>query len=369
MSAPIRICHVLLSLQPGGLENGVVNIVNRLDPKAFLSSVCCLQIAGAFAERIESRDVVISEMGLRPGNDLTMPLRLARLFRSLRVDVVHTRNAEAFFYGALGAILGGVRRLVHSEHGRTFPEKKHRALIQRWLLGSADFAFAVSHRLQRDLVEQLRLPPDRFEVIHNGVDVSRFQGSGSVRQSKPPSAPVIIGSVGRLVPVKNYPLLLRAAAQLPAQPPWRILLVGDGPELENLKRLAAELGISDRCELAGHCDDVPQRLSAIDIFVLPSTSEGLSNTLLEAMAAGAAVIASDVGGNGEIIKRGVSGLLFPAGELESLASMLNALVSDPELRARYAAAALERIHAEFSIDAMVSRYEAMYRRITDARRS
>ena len=350
----------MLSLKPGGLENGVVNVVNGLDPAQFRSSVCCLQQAGEFAARMRAATEII-EMGLQPGNDWWLPLRLARRLRALRVDIVHTRNAEPFFYGIAAARLAGVPVVIHSEHGRTFPEKPLRARMQRLLLSGANAAFSVSERLKQDLVRELGVSPARFEVIHNGVDVERFRSARSTGERR--CADVVIGSVGRLAPVKNYPLLLRALAQLPTVPPSRLLFVGEGPERPSLEALAAELGLAGRVQFAGHREDVPQALREMDVFVLPSTSEGMSNTLLEAMAAGVATVASDAGGNGEIIVPEVSGLLFRSADVAGLAAQLGRLVGDPGLRARLAAAAATRVRLEFSIDAMLRRYEQLYRRV------
>jgi sugar transferase (PEP-CTERM/EpsH1 system associated) len=355
---------MLLSLKPGGLENGVVNVVNGLDAGQFRSSVCCLQSAGEFAARINGTAEVV-EMGLRPGNDWLMPLRLAKLLRSLRVDILHTRNAEPFFYGMAAAWLAGVPVVIHSEHGRTFPGKPLRARVQRYLLSGVSAAFCVSERLKQDLVRELRVEPATFEVIRNGVDTEKFHAPAGERGTS--AAHVMIGSVGRLAAIKNYALLLRAMARLPSVPPWRLLLIGDGPERPSLQALAAELGLAGRVQFAGHRDDVPQAFRQMDIFVLPSISEGMSNTLLEAMAAGVACLASDVGGNGEIIVPEVSGLLFPSGDVAMLAAQLGRLVTDPQLRARLARAALNRVNVEFSIAAMLRRYEELYHRVWSQR--
>ena len=361
-AAPLRICHVLLSLRPGGLENGVVTVINGLDPQRFASSVCCLQETGPFAQRIRRADVPVEAMGLKPGTDLSLPWRLARLFRRWRVDVVHTRNAESFFYGAVAATLAGVRRLIHSEHGRVFPETPRRAFIQRVLMRRADFAFAVSHRLKHDLVSGIGLAEAQLGVIHNGVDVSRFRKAGGMRPAAT-GGPLVIGSVGRLVAVKNYGLLLQAVARLPASLNWRLLLIGDGPERANLEALAGSLAITERVTFAGHCDDVPARLASMDIFVLPSISEGLSNTLLEAMAAGCAVIASDVGGNSEIVHDGLTGGLFSSGDVDGLVRQILALATDETVRSRYVAAANAEIDRDFSLERMIANYADMYSRV------
>lgn len=362
----LHVCHVVLSLEPGGLENGVVNVVNGLNPAEFRSSVCCLRRSGEFAGRLRP-GVPISVMGLRPGNDPLLPLRLARLLRKARVDIVHTRNAESFFYGYLAARLARVPVVVHSEHGiehgRTIAERPLRAMVQRLLLRGVDAAFAVSAQLRADLVRELRIDGSRMEVLYNGVDTGSF---------RPPDAPISnahvsgarirIGSVGRLVPVKNYALLLHAFALLPPGT-CQLVLVGDGPERVALERLADELGIRGSVEFAGHRDDVSELLRSMDVFVLPSLREGMSNTLLEAMASGIPAVASDVGGNREIIESERSGLLFPSGDTAAAVNHLTRLMADAELRRAMGRAAAGRVRQTFSIEAMLRRYEDLYRRV------
>jgi sugar transferase (PEP-CTERM/EpsH1 system associated) len=359
---PLNICHVVLSLEPGGLENGVVNVVNGLNDAEFNSSICCLQRTGEFAARIRP-DVKITAMGLRAGNDVRLPVRMAGMFRLGKVDIVHTRNAEAFFYGWIAARLAGVPVFIHSEHGRTFPEKSLRARVQRLMLRNVDAAFAVSERLKLDLIREIGVRSDRFEVLYNGVDLAKFRPH-AIAATKDSNHPTLrIGSVGRLVAVKNYALLLKAFVRLPKALRCKLVLVGDGPERPLLEQLASTLHIADRVEFAGHRDDVGQLLHSIDIFVLPSLSEGMSNTLLEAMAAGLPVLASDVGGNREIIEHEHNGLIFRSEDVEGAANQLARLVADADLRMALGIAAAERVRNKFSITAMLQGYEALYRRV------
>ena len=354
---------MVLSLQPGGLENGVVNVINGLDPHAFVSSVCCLKEKGEFAQRIRAQSCEIVEFGLKRGNNLGLPLQLARAFRRLRPDIIHTRNAEAFFYGAAAAKLSGLP-VIHSEHGRVFPEKWHRALVQRVMLRGVAAAFAVSKQLADDMVTQIGVPPGLFQVLYNGVDLEKF----ATRTPRETREKLTIGSVGRLVAVKNYDLLLRAAAQLPPELNWQVVLIGEGPERSRLETTIGELGLRERVKLLGHRDDVKDLLSQFEIFVLPSLSEGMSNTLLEAMAAGVPVVASDVGGNREIIDAGLSGLLFPSGNIEAAADAIRTLATDPQLRARMAAAGSDRAEQKFGMRVMLSAYEQLYRGVWRASR-
>jgi sugar transferase (PEP-CTERM/EpsH1 system associated) len=359
----MRICHVLLSLRPGGLENGVVNVINGLDRQEFVSAVCCLQQRGEFADRIADERCEVLEFGLQPGTDIGLPWRLARAFRRLRPDIVHTRNAEAFYYGAVAAKLAGVPAVVHSEHGRVFPEKWHRALVQRLMLRDVTCAFAVSRQLADAMVTEIGVRPGKFKVIYNGVDTLKFGMRSRTGDRGAEQGEVIIGSVGRLAAVKNYGFLLRTVARLPRELRWRLVLIGDGPERTNLVETIRELDLNERVELLGHRDDVADLLPRFDIFVLPSVSEGMSNTLLEAMAAGVAVVASNVGGNPEIIEPGRSGLLFPSGDLAAAVREISSLVTDPWRRAQLADAGAARAEKTFGMRVMLNAYEELYRAV------
>lgn len=362
MNRKIHIQHVLMSLQPGGLENGVVNVVNHLSTDQFSSSICCLKQAGEFAGRINP-GVPIVEMDWKSGNDPALPFRLAGLFRKTRPDIVHTRNAESFFYGFLGAKLAGVQCVIHSEHGRTFNDRAIRFRVQRWFSAHTQAVFSVSKQLRDELVSRIGIPYQSIQVLYNGVDLERF-GCGDRTTARQKlnlkDADIVIGSVGRLVPVKNYPLLLAAIAAL-ARKDIVVLLVGEGPERSALESLGKALGLENQVRFLGHRDDVTSLLAAMDVFVLPSLSEGMSNTLLEAMASGVACVASAVGGNPELISHGSDGFVFASDDTAALTAHLQNLCSDADLRKKLGDAARARMVREFSIQAMIERYETLYR--------
>jgi len=364
---PIAVHHVVLSLEPGGLENGVVNVVNQLDRRRFASTVCCLKEPGEFARRIEDPRVAVHALGWVGGNDPALALRLAKLFRRTHAQIVHTRNAEAFFYGFVAAKLAGVPAIVHSEHGRSFDDRPLRLAAQRWLTRFTSAVFTVSEQLKSDLVRFTAIPPAAIDVLHNGVDVDRFAVRDPQARRRRRAAwgigadDPVIGAVGRLAPVKNHALLLRAVAGSRSRA--HVVVVGDGPERESLQALAEALGIASRVRFAGHSDDVGSDLAGFDVFALPSRNEGMSNTLLEAMAASLPVVVSDVGGNLEIVREGVDGLIFPSDDGQALARCLDRLCADAALRARLGGAGRDRVATSFSIRAMVERYEALYDRV------
>ena len=361
---------MLLSLQPGGLENGVVNVVNRLDPEKFRSSVCCLRTTGEFAKRIIRSDASVHEMRSSGGNDWKLPFKLARLFARTKTDIVHTRNAESFYYGFLGAKLARVPTLIHSEHGRTFNDRELRYRLQRLFSLGTDAIFSVSAQLRQDLIAKVGIDPSRIDILYNGVDLSKFGAIDSQAIRRSISAmpeDFVIGSVGRLVAVKNYDLLIRALARI-GHPKAMVVLVGDGPERNRLEATAAAYGVSDRVRFLGHRNDVHELLAAMDVFVLPSISEGMSNTLLEAMASRLPVVASNVGGNPEIIRDGLDGFLFESNDEGALTAKLRELINSETQRMRLARCARIRIEDKFSIDVMIARYEKLYQSCANAAR-
>lgn len=364
----IHIQHVVLSLDPGGLENGLVNVVNHLDHTSFRSSVCCLKQGGKFAERISNSETIVCEMGWRGGNNPLVILKLARLFRETGTDIVHTRNEEAFFYGFVAAKLAGVKTIIHSEHGRIFPGKPYRMLLQRLFSRHTDAIIAMSEDLRQKLNRYVGIPADCIQVIYNGVDLNRFgiANKHEVRKRMRLSEDsIVIGSVGRLVPVKNYRLLLEAIREIQSQLNNRlnVVLVGDGPERLALENYAMENLRPGTAVFVGYQACAEEFVPAFDIFVLPSLSEGISNTLLEAMAMGVPVVASKVGGNPEIVNDGESGLLFFSGNLQQLKQQLMALINNPSERLRVGNNGASLAINRFGVDLMVKQYADLYKRV------
>lgn len=361
----IHIHHVLVNLEVGGIENGVVNVVNNLQRERFDSSVCCLQSLGTFAARLQIPRTRVHELGILGKPWVKGILRLSRLLRITGADIVHTHNKIAFFYGIAAGILARTPTIVHSEHGRTLPDSRALMLAQRCLLPAVGECFAVSRKLRCDLIAHLRISGSRIGVVYNGVDVERFsQGDRSARHRLfgVKSHQFVIGLVGRLHEVKNHQLLFFAASRLVPRSGLRLVLVGEGGERDQLQALAESLGIRNQVSFLGNRDDIPDLLAAFDVFVLPSLSEGMSHALLEAMAAGLPVVASRVGGNVEAIRDLHNGLLFESGNVEALRDCLERLRRDPRLRRTLGAAARATVLSEFSLKRMVGDYEQCYQR-------
>ena len=357
--------HILTDLGIAGLQKGVANLTRRLDPQRFRSSICCLETSGVFARRLAPGTEVHAMH--RPARlSKRLPFRLARLLHQKRVDVVHTHNFNTLFYGGLAAAMCPAVALVHGEHGDFLYATSQRH-VNWWRRGLVERAYAVhtvSEHMGRMLMKTNRIPRRKIISLVNGVELDRYapaDGSDVRAELRFGSEEVVIGALGRLVRVKNYPMLLRAAAAArPRMPRMRLLFIGDGPERPRLEALTDELGLRDATTFAGGRDDVPDLLRTVDVMAMTSLTEGMSNTVLEAMASGIPVVATAVGGNPELVRDGETGFLFAADDEPRLAELLILLADDATLRTRLGRRGREVAEDEFPIEKMMRRYALLY---------
>ena len=366
----IRIMHVVEAVGAGGgVENGIANLIAHMDATRYEHVLCAVARLGPHTERYPAVRVRIVSLHQKPRRFQSQVAPLARVIRELQPNVVHSRN-----WGALEAVFAarwaGAGMAIHSEHGLEMApaaEPRRRRWLRRAAFEAAHRVFAVSSGLRDALARSTGFPRWKFGVIHNGVDTRRFQPDGAMRRQFRAKFGIgenefCIGCVGRLDRVKDYPTVLRALERFSgACSSWRLLIAGEGVERAALQAQAAQSGaLRGRVLFLGDWQRVPELLSGVDAYVLSSTFEGLSNSLLEAMASGAAVLATRAGGNPELVVDEESGLLFPAGDAAALADGLTRLCFREEERRRLAAAAVSRVAREFSLDAMVDQYEALY---------
>jgi sugar transferase (PEP-CTERM/EpsH1 system associated) len=372
---PIRIMHVLESLGVGGgVETGVAHLIEGMDRQRFEHILCAVFPVGPWIERFRIAPMVPLE---QPRKRLSVQVGpLSRAIRQMNPDIVHSRN-----WGALEAVIAArwVRccRVIHSEHGVEVDpasEPKGRAWFRRVSFEMADRVFSVSHQLRDSLARCTGFSARKIGVIHNGVEIARFRREPAVRRRFRTELGLserefAIGCVGRLSRIKDYPTILRAAEQFEQFcPAWRLLILGEGTERQELEKLVTATAVLQRrvC-LLGASDRVADFLNAIDVYVLPSIREGISNSLLEAMAASLPVVATNTGGNPELVVDGESGILFPVGDSERLAELLRGLYNQPETREQLGTQALARVRRQFSLDSMISKYEHLYQELTGER--
>lgn len=378
-SARPLIAHVIYRLNVGGLENGLVNLINRLPE--FRHAVLCMTDYTDFRRRITHPRTSVHALRKRPGQDAGVYLRIWKLLRELRPDIVHTRNLSAL-EAQLPAWLAGVRARVHGEHGRDYPDVHGTLKRYQWLRRTykplVGTFVPLSRELEQYLLEKVKVPARRVQRIYNGVDTLRFRPrwadtAATLPPGFAPPGAVVIGTVGRMEEVKDQITLVQAFLLLleedPARRRWlRLALIGDGSLLPVAKNVLAEAQALDLAWCPGSRDDIPDMLRAFDVFVLPSRGEGISNTILEAMASGLPVVATDVGGNPELVEPGVTGALVPAAEPRALATALRSYLADAALRRAHGAQARARVEERFSMDAMVQRYRNLYQSMLDEAR-
>ena len=364
----IRILHIIDTLGLGGMEKGVVNLINRMDPARFEHIVCVVRGTGSLADSISANRARVIRLGETASGMRLQALTLARQIAMVRPDVVHSRN-----WGTIESVFAGSCfrscAVVHSEHGLesySAVEPRRRRWLRRLAFQFADRVLSVSQDLRDYHAMRTGFPAAKISVIHNGVDIDRFcrrpeqRLQTRVRYGVAPGE-FCIGSVGRLEPIKDMLTLLRAAAEFPVSLNWRLLIAGGGRELPVLQEFLRERPETrSRTLFLGEIPDVPDFLNSLDLYVLPSLYEGISNSLLEAMSSGLAVVASKVGGNTEVVVDGESGLLFAVGDSAALAQRLIMLQTQAELRIRLGRQAINRIKESFSLESMVRGYERMY---------
>ncbi|WP_437805887.1 glycosyltransferase [Sorangium sp. So ce1078] len=363
-SRRLAIVHVVSSFQTGGAEQVVVDLAasQRVAGHDVLAVAIAEDPDGPRAEQLRQRGVEVHLVPKCPGFDRTLTARLAALFATKRVMLVHSHNHLALIYAAPAGWLHRVP-VIHTKHGVSQDMEG-----RRWLRSAAsafvDAHVAVSQPTAAVVLGRREVDPPKLHVVANGIDLSRFAPDPAARarvraELAIPEDAWVVGSVGRLSPVKNHALLVRAAARsLPRS--GRLLLVGDGPERGRLAALAAELGASDRVLFAGERHDVPALLAALDVFALPSLSEGLPLALLEAMATGLPAVATDVGGVATALVDGQTGFLVPSGEVAPLAARLSELQANPALAAQMGRSGRMIALRRYSATRMADRYMDLY---------
>jgi glycosyltransferase involved in cell wall biosynthesis len=349
----LRVAHVTFGLDVGGLEKLLVEFGRHADRERFDLHFVSLGHAGVVAEEIAAAGWPVTALGVPTGLHPSLAFRLARLLRRWGTDVVHTHDERPHLYGTLAGRLAGVGRIIHTRHsqGRNL-SRRQRALVN--LAASCVDRFVCVSQDSARLALRQGVPARKVCTVWNGIDLARFAYTGPRADG-----PAVI--VARLDPAKDHATLLRATAlAVGRDPSFRLEVAGDGPCREDLHRLTGELGLAGQVRFLGQVRDVPGLLARAGLFVLSSLSEGVSLTLLEAMAGGLPVVATRVGGNPEVVT-GDTGLLVPAADPEALAGALLRLWQAPGERHRLGSAGRARVEGHFDVRRMVATYERLYR--------
>jgi sugar transferase (PEP-CTERM/EpsH1 system associated) len=380
MKKPPLIAHIIHRLGVGGLENGLVNLINSMPDGRYQHAIICLEGYTDFRKRIAKDDVNVFALHKREGYDLQLYFKLFKLLRQLKPDIVHTRNLAALEAQPIAAV-AGIKRRVHGEHGRDMSDLEGKNLKYN-LLRSAIYPFVgrfitVSKDLQMWLVNRLKVSPDRITQIYNGVDSGRFSATLSQTIEHSPEGffaenVFVIGSVGRMEAVKDYPTLIRAFVRLleaipDARKSLRLVIVGDGSSRQRCLEMVYKSGCEKLIWMPGERHDIPDLMRKMDLFVLPSLGEGISNTILEAMSCGLPVVATRVGGNVELIDETQSGALVEPGNEAALEQAILKYYVQPELLEKHGKFARNKIETCFSMPAMIESYMNEYDRLLNQR--
>jgi sugar transferase (PEP-CTERM/EpsH1 system associated) len=375
---PPLICHVVYRFDTGGLENGVVNLINHMPQASARHMVVALtEVAEGFAARVRRRDVEFVALGKPPGHGARLYPELVRLLKRCRPAVVHTRNLAALEMQPAAA-WAGVPLRVHGEHGRDADDidgsNRRHQWVRRAYSPFVHRYVALSRDLGDYLVQRVGIRDTRVRQIYNGVDTLRFrpaEGPGGGREpvaGSPFNDPRlwVVGTVGRMMTVKAQPDLARAFVLALQRTPalrerLRLVMVGEGPLRAEAQAILDEAGAINLAWLPGERDDIPEVMRGLDAFVLPSVAEGISNTILEAMATGLPVLATAVGGNAELVSARNTGLVVPPGDAAAMADGLARWATRPEAAKALGRAGRLRAVQRFSLQAMVDGYLALYR--------
>lgn len=371
-STPIPIAFVIHSMRVGGAERSVARLVNALDHERFQPLVICLTCSGPAADWIESSNVPVIEIKKSKRTDLFAVLRLARLLRAHQVKLIHSYNWGTLVESTLARRCARVAVHVHAERGTVLGQLEFRGLrlkvrgmLAGWAMRRCDAVVTNSRSVALRINERCGYPAECVRVIPNGVEAIPLPDpahSSKMRFSlKIDESATILGSVGRLAPVKGFEIAIKAIADLcSAGGNYHLVLVGDGPEKASLQALAIARNVAKRVHLVGFQEQVANWLCIMDIYLNTSHSEGMSQSLVEAMSASRPVIATNVGDSSFVI--GVNsefGVLIEAGNVAELVRTIKKL-SNPEVRKHFAYLAQQRHTDEFSINAMAAQYQLLY---------
>ena len=360
-----HILHVTHNMDIGGTEQVIKQIISGLDPREFISSIVCVDgRVGEIGQQLIASEVNVVAVERGSGLDTGAIKGLRKLIKASGADVVHCHQYTPFCYGAL-ASFGLNIQVIFTEHGRFHPDSFtwKRRLVNQLLYRLVNRITCISSATRQALSTYEWIPKRCVEVIYNGVqEPVTILDSSAIRSNlgiSPDS--VVLGTISRFDPIKNQVMMIEALASLRIDfPDVALILAGDGPERARLEERASALGVSDIVYFPGFISNIGDYLTAIDIFLLTSFSEGTSMTLLEAMASRKVVVATAVGGNVEVIEHGRTGLLVDSGDHEALKESLTALCVDKSACERLSEAARNEYCIRFSLHTMAAAYRGLY---------
>ena len=363
----ISIMHILYSFDVGGLETGIANLINHMDAEKFSHSICVFSKRTSALEKVENKNIKLHIIKRNFRNDPVSILRLASLLRKNRPDIVRTYNWGGMD-GVIAARLSGIRAIVHSEHGfdieEIYKKKRRRILLRRAFLRQCIRVIAVSHVLKTWLINDVKIPEDKVVFIPNGYDTKLFfpgKDRDKRRDLGIKDGEIVIATVGALKKLKNQRCLIGAFAGLSkAYHNLRLMLVGEGPLRADLENFATGEGIREKVIFTGEVAQTASLYRTMDIFVLPSLCENAPNVLLEAMASGLPIVASDVGDVRHMLEAGKGGIIVKPGDLQEIEEGIKYFLENPSQAQEKGNFACTKAKESFDIKKIKLIYESLY---------
>jgi len=363
---PIKVLQITHDLNIGGLQRVVVDLAIHLDQEIFHVGVLCLREKGPLTRELEEKNIPVFSISHRKvKTDFLTFAKAYSIIRQFKPDVVHTHNTQPFIDGTMAAFLARVPVKVHTDHARNFPDKK-RYMFAEWIFSHmSDRLIAVSEHTKNNLIKFEKIGASKIDVIHNGIDGNKFKLTFDVNEKKKQFGVLdrypIVGLGVRITKQKGITHLIRAVSMLiDTLPDTCLLIAGDGPLQNSLKQEAVELGVAEHIRFVGPQNNMNDILQIIDIFALPSLWEGLPLVILEAMAAKKPIIATNVGGNTEVIKDNLNGILVDPERPDLLADAIISLAGNKTLMEQIANNAYSSYEKNYSVSAMAGKYMKLY---------
>ncbi|MBN2089692.1 glycosyltransferase [candidate division KSB1 bacterium] len=364
----IKIMHVLPSLEIGGMETALITLINGMDTDRFENQIFCFDFKNyenSIQHRLHDENIPIYIFEKGHGVDYWLPIKISRILRKQKIDIVHTRNFAALLYGSIAAKLAGVPGAVADIRGRIPVDEGQKCKRLSFLVSKF---VGVSEDIKKMLATDFKIKESKIQTIYNGVQIPGENQKLDIAtlRSKLGLAPndFVIGTIGRTEPVKDYTSLIRMSA--PVLQKYRnvkLMIVGDGSQRTELEKLTKDLGVNTQTIFTGYQKEVSNFLRLINLFALTSVSEGISNVLLEAMATSIPVLATEVGGNPEIVRHNQTGFLIPRPNLNQITEKIELLINNPELAKDLGQNGRKWVEEKFTIEKMVSEYQSLYQTI------
>jgi glycosyltransferase involved in cell wall biosynthesis len=362
----MNVLHLTFDMRIGGTEQVIKNLILGADASRFTMSVLCIETPlGPFAEDLIEKGIHIEALNRKPGFDTSLIRQIRQHIKTHKIDIIHCHQYTPYVYGVLGALMTSVK-VVFTEHGRFYPDSTtwKRKLINPLLQRFTHATTAISAATKDALVEFEFIPSNRIEVVYNGiigVEPQSTRLDELKRQYLIPEDCILFGTIARLDPIKNHSMMLGAFKRvIDAGINAKLMIVGDGEEKANIETLINKFDITDKVIMTGYEPRPHGHLALMDIYLLPSLSEGTSMTLLEAMSLGKPCIVTHAGGNPEIVLHNETGVVTPNNNEQAYAKAMSELAKDTQRQFVFSKAAKKRFVTYFSIENMVKSYETLY---------